>query len=346
VRKRTSGAWSVVTIRDVAAAAGVSITTVSRALNESGRVGPATRDRVLDAAQQLGYEPNDLARSLHGKATGTIAVLVPDITNPFFPELVNGVQEVANEHGRLLLLCQTSEDAGIAVQELLHLRRKRVDGVVLVGGLAGGEDLSAALAGMPIVTVDRDTSVDDAWVVRSNHRLGGRLATEHLIELGHERIAHIGGPADLSVAEDRHDGYRQALEDAGLAYDESLVVQGDFLEQSGYDGVRALRRRRRGFTALFCGNDMMAIGALRALDDVGLAVPQDVSVVGFDDIHLASYLRPGLTTVHQPIQTLGRRAAELLIGPAMDSHEPASEVLDVHIVNRQTTAPRRRRGNR
>ena len=336
----------MVTIRDVAAAAGVSITTVSRALNESGRVGPSTRDRVLDAAQQLGYEPNDLARSLHGKATGTIAVLVPDITNPFFPELVNGVQEVANEHGRLLLLCQTSEDAGIAVQELLHLRRKRVDGVVLVGGLAGGEDLSAALAGMPIVTVDRDTSVDGAWVVRSNHRLGGRLATEHLIELGHERIAHIGGPADLSVAEDRHDGYREALEDAGLAYEESLVVEGDFLEQSGYDGLRALRRRRRGFTALFCGNDMMAIGALRALDDVGLAVPQDVSVVGFDDIHLASYLRPGLTTVHQPIQTLGRRAAELLIGPAMDSHEPASEVLDVHIVSRQTTVPRRRRGHR
>jgi DNA-binding LacI/PurR family transcriptional regulator len=334
----------VVTIRDVAAEAGVSITTVSRALNESGRVGPGTRERVLTAAHRLGYEPNDLARSLHGKATGTIAVLVPDITNPFFPELVNGVQEVANAHGRLLLLCQTSENTAIAVQELLHLRRKRVDGVVLVGGLAGGEDLSSALAGMPVVTVDRDTTIDGAWVVRSNHRLGGRLATEHLIELGHERIAHISGPMGLSVAQDRSDGYREALEEAGLAYDESLVVEGDFLEQSGYDALRTLRRRRREFSAVFCGNDMMAIGALRALDEVGLTVPQDVSVVGFDDIHLASYLRPGLTTVHQPIQTLGRRAAELLIGPAMDSQEPASEVLDVHIVRRQTSAPHRRGG--
>lgn len=334
----------MVTIRDVAAEAGVSITTVSRALNDSGRVGAATRDRVVSAARRLGYEPNDLARSLHGKATGTIAVLVPDITNPFFPELVKGVQEIATAHGRLLLLCQTSEDTDIAVQELLHLRRKRVDGVVLVGGLARGEELSAALAGLPVVTVDRDMTIESAWVVRSDHRHGGRLATEHLIELGHERIAHIRGPARLSVAGDRHDGYREALENAGLPYDESLVVEGDFLEESGYDGLRALRRRRRPFSAVFCGNDLMAIGALRALEDVGLAVPQEVSVVGFDDIHLASYLRPGLTTVHQPIQTLGRRAAELLIGRAMASDgepndgEGAGEVLDVHIVRRQSTA--------
>lgn len=331
----------MVTIRDVAAEAGVSITTVSRALNESGRVGPATRDRVLSAARRLGYEPNDLARSLHGKATGTIAVLVPDITNPFFPELVKGVQEVATEHGRLLLLCQTSEDTDVAVQELLHLRRKRVDGVVLVGGLAGSDELTTALAGLPVVTVDRDTTVDDARVVRSDHRHGGLLATEHLIELGHERIAHIRGPAHLSVAQDRHDGYRKALEEAGLTYDDSLVVEGDFLEESGYDGLRALRRRRRPFTAVFCGNDLMAIGALRALEDVGLAVPDEVSVVGFDDIHLASYLRPGLTTVHQPIQELGRRAAAMLLESTDHDTEPAGETLDVHIVRRQTTARNR-----
>lgn len=332
----------MVTIRDVAAEAGVSITTVSRALNESGRVGRATRERVLNAARRLGYEPNDLARSLHGKATGTIAVLVPDITNPFFPELVKGVQEVATAHQKLLLLCQTSEDSEIAVQELLHLRRKRVDGVVLVGGLAASEQLDAALAGLPVVAVDRDTTVDGSRVVRSDHRRGGRLATEHLIELGHERIAHVRGPAHLSVAQDRHDGYREALEEAGLPYDASLVVEGGFLEEGGYDGLRALRRRRRPFTAVFCGNDLMAIGALRALENVGLAVPDEVSVVGFDDIHLASYLRPGLTTVHQPIQTLGRRAAALLIGSAMNDGQPASEVLDVHIVRRQTTARHRR----
>lgn len=328
----------MVTIRDVAAEAGVSITTVSRALNETGRVGAATRERVLAAAKRLSYQPNDLARSLHGVATGTIAVLVPDITNPFFPELVNGIQTVANEHGRLLLLCQTGEDSDTAVQELLNLRRKRVDGVVLVGGL-GGSQLAAAAAGMSVVTVDRDTNIEGASVVCSDHRRGGRLATEHLIELGHEHIAHISGPGHLSVAQDRQEGYREALESAGLSFDESLVVEGDFLENSGYDAVRAMRRRRRQFSAVFCGNDLMAIGALRALDEVGLAVPTDVSVIGFDDIHLASYVRPGLTTVHQAIEQLGRRAAELLIGADLAAGVVTSEVLDLHVVRRQTTGP-------
>lgn len=329
----------MVTIRDVAAESGVSITTVSRALNESGRVGSATRDRVLAVAVRLGYQPNDLARSLHGGATGTIAVLVPDITNPFFPELVAGVQAVVNERGNLLLLCQTNEDADTAARELLHLRRKRVDGVILVGGLAGDAVHTELASGLPVVTVDRDAGTDGAWVVRSDHRRGGQLATEHLVELGHERIAHIAGPAHLTVAQDRRDGYQKALADAGLTFDDTLVVDGDFLEESGYDALRALRRTRRRFSAVFCGNDMMAIGALRALDELGVPVPDAVSVVGFDDIHLASYIRPGLTTVHQPIEELGRRAATLLLDTALAGGSPSTEVLDVHLVRRATTGP-------
>lgn len=344
MRKRVCKSPSV-TIRDVAAEAGVSITTVSRSLNGSGRVGRQTRERVAGVAARLGYQPNDLARSLHGKGSGTIAVLVPDITNPFFPELVKGVQAVTNEQGSLLLLCQTNEDADTALQEVQNLRRKRVDGVVLVGGLGHSEELADAIAGVPLVTVDRDTNISGASVVRSDHRAGGRLATEHLIELGHEHIAHIRGPAGLSVAQDRHDGYREALEQAELAYDEGLVVEGDYQETGGYDGLRALRRHRRRFTAVFCGNDVMSIGALRALDEVGLSVPDVVSVVGYDDIHLASYLRPGLTTIHQPIEQLGRRAAELLLA-TMDGSEPVSEVLEVHLVRRQTTAPRPSEGGR
>lgn len=336
----------MVTIRDVAAESGVSITTVSRALNGSGRVGAETRNRVLDTAVRLGWQPNDLARSLHGGATGTIAVLVPDITNPFFPELVKGVQAVANERGNLLLLCQTGDDDSTAVEELQHLRRKRVDGVVVVGGMPPSDSLAAAVAGVPLVTVDRDTGLGGSWVVRSDHLGGGRLATEHLIELGHEHIAHIAGPQSLSVARDRLEGYRQALDSAGLSYEESLVVEGDFLESSGYDALCLLRRRRRSFTAVFCGNDLMALGALRALEDLGLDVPSVVSVVGFDDIHLASYLRPGLTTVRQPIEKLGQRAAELLLTDAMDGGTAVSETLDVHLVRRESTAPLRRSGRR
>lgn len=329
----------MVTIHDVAYATDVSVSTVSRALNGSGRVGEATRARVLAAADRLGYQPNDLARSLHGKSTNTIAVLVPEITNPFFPELVNGVQTVASENGGLLLLCQTFGDRDTAVQELLNLRRKRCEGVILVG-VPGGEDLTMAAKGMPVVTVDREPAILSASVVRSDHERGGRLATEHLIELGHERIAHISGPPHLHVSVDRRRGYERALEAAGLSVDDSLVVAGNFHENGGYEAIKGLRRERRQFTAVFCANDLTAIGALRALDEMGLAIPDAVSVIGFDDIHLASYVRPGLTTVHQPIEQLGRRAAELLLRPRGPSVEIVHEVLDVHVVRRQTTRPR------
>ncbi|WP_167305929.1 LacI family DNA-binding transcriptional regulator [Nocardioides euryhalodurans] len=331
-----------VTIRDVASDAGVSVATVSRALSGNGHVGPATRDRIAEAARRLGYQPNDLARSLHGGATGTIAVLVPDITNPFFPELVAGIQAVANEQENLLLLCQTGEDPTTAVRELRHLRRKRVDGVVLVGGLPATDDLGAAVGDLPVVTVDRDAGWPASWSVRADHRGGGRMATEHLVELGHEQIAHIAGPAALTVAQERLAGHREALQASGIEPDESLVVHGDFGEAGGYDALRTLLRRRREFTAVFCSNDLAAVGALRALDEAGFRVPDDVSLVGFDDIHLARYLRPSLTTVRQPIHELGRRAATLLLEAAVGSRPEQHDVLDVELVRRDSTRPVRR----
>ena len=192
-----------VTIRDVATDTGVSVATVSRALSGNGAVGPATRERIAEAAARLGYQPNDLARSLHGGATGTIAVLVPDITNPFLPELVAGIQAVANERENLLLLCQTGEDPATAGRELRHLRRKRVDGVVLVGGLSPDETLGSAVGGLPVVTVDRDAGWPAAGRSGPTTVAGGRVATEHLVELGHERVAHIAGPQQRSVAQER-----------------------------------------------------------------------------------------------------------------------------------------------
>ena len=332
-----------ITIRDIATDAGVSVATVSRALSGNGRVGQATRERIAEAVDRLGYQRNDLARSLHGGATGTIAVLVPDITNPFFPELVAGIQAVANERENLLLLCQTGEDATTAVRELRHLRRKRVDGVVLVGGLAADDALAGAVEGLPLVTVDRDTGVPGCWSVRADHRAGGRIATEHLVELGHERIAHIAGPERLSVAQERAAGYREALVSSGLEPDPSLVVHGDFGEAGGHEALRTLLRRRCEFSAVFCSNDLAAVGALRALDEAGFRVPEDVSLVGFDDIHLAGYLRPALTTVRQPIHELGRRAATLLLEHAVLGEPDRHEVLDVTLVRRDSARPVRGR---
>jgi len=325
-----------VTIRDIASDAGVSVATVSRALSGNGRVGEGTRERIAEAVERLGYQPNDLARSLHGGATGTIAVLVPDITNPFFPELVAGIQAVANERENLLLLCQTGEDPATAVRELRHLRRKRVDGVVLVGGLVPDDALAGAVEGLPLVTVDRDTGLSGRWSVRADHRAGGRIATEHLVELGHERIAHVAGPEHLSVAQERLGGYRESLEASGLEADEALVVHGDFGEAGGHEALRTLLRRRREFSAVFCCNDLAAVGALHALDEAGFRVPDDVSLVGFDDIHLAGYLRPALTTVRQPIHDLGRRAATLLLEHAVPGEAERHEVLEVSLVRRDS----------
>lgn len=330
----------MVTIRDVAAASAVSVSTASRALSGSGRIATHTRERVLANADRLGYQPNDLARSLQGKSTGTIAALVPDITNPFFPELVNGIQWATNQRGGLLLLCQTFENPDTAISELLNLRRKQCEGVIIVG-VPGGRELREATRGMRVVTVDRETAITDARVVRSDHRRGGELAAHHLIELGHERIAHITGPQSLQVSREREQGFREALDQAGLELDESLVVEGDFLETGGYEAIKTLRRRRRDFTAVFCSNDLTAIGAMHGLHEVGLAVPDDVSVIGFDDIHLASYVRPALTTVHQDIRELGIRAAEILLGPDDDS-DHTTELMDVTVVRRETTMPRRR----
>lgn len=333
----------MVTIREVATRAGCSVATVSRVTN-GGPVGQQTRARVLEAADELGYLPNETARSLVGGSTSTVAVIVPDVTNPFFPELVAAIQEVTEHSQHMLFLVQDHDDPETSSRTIRNLRRRQVSGFVVVGGAHLGPEQLALLDGVPHVVLDRGTDSYPAPVVRSDNRAGGRLAAEHLISLGHERIAWIGGPPELTNSQDRLAGLHEALEAARLLPDPDLETDGDFLEQSGYDAMLRLRATRQGFTAVQAGNDLMAIGALRALDELGLQVPQQVSVVGFDDIHLAGYIRPGLTTIHQQITEMGRHAARLLLerdGPAAARPtDPAGHhVFDVRLVRRGSTGP-------
>lgn len=329
------------TIREVARAAGVSTATVSRALNGAGRVSAQTRARVLTTAQDLGYQPNDVARSLLGKSTQTIAIVVPDITNPFFPELVKGFEAAADAREHLVLLCDSAEDETRVWKDLAALRRKQVDGVVLVGVRLGEDRLAAVTSGLPVVTVDREVRLHGASVVQSDHRAGATLATRHLVELGHRRIAHLAGPPGLSVAELRRAGYLDALRAAKCRRDEALVVTAGFLEQDGYNATRELLHRGVDHTAVFAANDLVAIGALDAYEERGVRVPDDVSVVGFDDIHLSRYIRPRLTTVRQDIYGLGARAAEILIDLLSGGapSQPTSEIIQVKLVTRDSTAP-------
>ncbi|HEY3503822.1 MAG TPA: LacI family DNA-binding transcriptional regulator [Actinocatenispora sp.] len=330
------------TIREVAQAAGVSIATVSRALNGESRVSAATRARVTAAAERLGYLPNELARSLHAGSTRTIGLVVPDLTNPFFPELVQAAVALADERGHLVLLCPTADDRDTAYRTAVALRRKQVDGVILIGDRIGGARLAEVLRGLPVVTVDREAHVPGADVILSAHREGGRLAVRHLVECGHRHIAHLAGPDTLRVSRDRLAGYSDALAEAGLP---EVVLAGDGLDEAdGYRLTGELLARHPECTAVFAANDMMAVGALSALRAKGFDVPGDISVVGFDDIHLAGYLRPTLTTVRQDTALLGRRAAAALLDRIGTDAPPIREVVPVELFVRESTAPPKNTG--
>jgi DNA-binding LacI/PurR family transcriptional regulator len=302
------------TIYDVARLAGVSTATVSRALNDTGKIAPATRASIDAAVEQLGYEPNRIARSLVTRTTQTIALLLPDIANPFYAALVSGIQQAALRHDHTMLLCTTEGDPEREEQYLNLLRAKRVDGA-LVDGLRLPPDRIARFVrdGFPIVCLDRDIDSTSIPLVQVDNRLGGLLATEHLISLGHTSIAHVAGAAALRISDDRLAGYRDALLGGGIPADPRLVEHGGFTEEGGYDATARLLEGGVPFTAVFAGNDLSAIGVVAALAEHGLRVPTHVSVVGFDDLRLAAFVRPPLTTVRQPAAEIARLATQILM---------------------------------
>lgn len=303
------------TIYDVARLAGVSTATVSRALNGTGQIAPATRRAIDDAVEQLGYHPNTAARSLVTRSTQTIAVLLPDITNPFYAALVSGVQERALEAGHTLLLCTTESDPDREDDYLRLLRAKQVDGVLVDGLVLPPARIARFVReGLPIVCLDRDVDSTRVPLVQVNNRRGARLATEHLLSLGHRRVAHVSGTPDLGISEERIAGYRDAHNAFGYNVDEELIAVGGFNEEGGYAATKELLDDvRYPFTAVFAANDLSAVGVLSALTESGLRVPQDVSVVGFDDLRLSRFTTPPLTTIHQPATEIARHATELLL---------------------------------
>jgi DNA-binding LacI/PurR family transcriptional regulator len=301
------------TIYDVARLAGVSTATVSRALNGTAPIADATRAAIDDAIEQLGYRPNPIARSLVTRSTQTIALLLPDITNPFYAELVSGIQQLMLEGDQSMVLCTTNGDPEQEARYLRLLRAKHVDGA-LVDGLGLAPERIAAFVedGFPIVCLDRDVDFPTIPLVQVDNRLGARLATDYLISLGHTRIAHITG-AEAQISDAREAGYREALHGAGIEPDPSLVAPGDFTEAGGHAAMRVLLESGARFTAIFCANDLSAMGALNSVLSSGRKVPLDLSIVGFDDVRLAPYTSPPLTTIHQPAAEMARHATELLL---------------------------------
>jgi len=303
------------TMKDVAEHAGVSLSTVSYVVNDSGPVAEARRARVVDAIRILDYTPNESARNLKRRSASTIGLVVPDLANQFFALVAEGVERAASERDVLVVLCAPEATDKPDSQHAALLRSQRLDGVIYLSGVGTPAEAILALSRSgPVVLVDEQIPGFDLPAVVSDGRRGAREVTRHVLEFGHKRIAVIGGPTELWTAEQRLAGYREAIAAAGLDTDDMPVFIGDYRQESGHmlaekalDVAEAERP-----TALLCANDLMAIGALEYCKSKGIRVPDDVSIVGFDDVPIAALVTPRLTTVRQPARDMGYRAAQLL----------------------------------
>jgi LacI family transcriptional regulator len=327
-------------MRDVAERADVSVTTVSHVINATRPVSDELRQRVLAVMEELGYQPNRLARSLRRGKTHTIGMIIPDSINPFFAEVARGVEDTSFAQEYSVILCNSD---GNLDKELLYtnvLIEKQVDGILFVAaGLSTERILELQARRIPLVVVDRDLPDASVDSVLTDNAQGGWLAARHLIELGHRRIACITGPSDITPSAQRVTGYRQALGESNLALDETLILKGDFQYGSGYRAARQLLATLHPPTAIFACNDLMAVGAMSAAVELGLRVPADLSVVGFDDVRLASFANPPLTTVVQPKYEMGVVAASMLLERMRDLDIPARRrVFETSLQARQSSA--------
>lgn len=302
------------TIRDVARMAGVSISTVSLALNGTGPVSTETHRRIWDAAKTVGYSPNPLAQSLKVGRSRLIGVVMADISNPFFGQLLGGVERIALSHSHLVIVSDSGGDPERERAILEHLTNQRVAGIV-ISTLSHdpGQVQHLRRLTMPYVLVDQKVDGIEADFVASDNVLASAILTEHMIRFGHRRIAHIAGRAGLWTAERRLEGFRNTMAASGIEVDESLIVDGDYLGETAYAQAMRLLTRADRPTAIIAANNVMALGALQALQDLGFSCPEDVSLTSIDDVPWGNVIRPRITMVVQPIDEMARVATEFLI---------------------------------
>src|SRR6516225_8663161 len=333
-----------VTLKDVAAMAGVHPATVSRALNPETRllVRDDTARRVLEAAEALGYHPNTVARSLRTRRSSTVGVLIPDLTNPLFPPIVRGIEDRLAADGYVALIGNTDSDDERERMVFDFMRARHVDGLVLATARLHHPLLAeAARAEMPVVLINRLAQDYSFPSVSVDNERGVRMAVAHLSALGHRRIAHIAGPQEMSTGLSRYRGFVTAMESARLPIDDDLVVFAKaFTVEEGLRCSRLLLDRGAGCTAIAAGNDMLAVGCYAALDETGLGCPEDISVVGFNDMPFIDRLRPPLTTIRFPHYQVGTEAAQLLLELISDGSGPVKILyLAPELVIRGSTAP-------
>ncbi len=327
------------TIKDIARKAGVAPSVVSRALNNKYGVKESTKELILKLAREMDYYPNTAARSLVTRKTETIGIMMADISEPYYSQIIRGMDYIANQTGYTLLFSNSYEsiEHNKVLQKMINA--ERVDGLIIVGSNIQEKNFSLTLfdQDIPFVLVERsfaDPRVNCIWV---DNVKGAYLATKYLIEKGHRNIAHITGNLYYQVALDRIEGYKKALHEAGINYSEELVVSGNFIWQGGYEKTKEILRHHPQCTAMFVANDVMAYGVLQAIAEVGLTVPDDLAVIGFDDLEFSGLTNPPLTTIHQPRYELGQKSLELLTAILRGERESGVKIsLDPELVVRRS----------
>ncbi len=322
---------TAVSARQVARRAGVSIATVSRAVNDPGSVAETTRERVLAVAAEMGYRPSTLGRNLVTGRSHLIGLVIPNINSPLYGDMAKGIEDALAGTGLQVVLASTRDEPELEVQAVCDLLSHSVDSGIIINSRVGDETPLEAYSGWVHISPE---SPSFPLRVELDNYAGGRLAVQHLIDLGHRDIAHIAGP--LREGRDRARGWRDELSENGLP--EGSLVTGDYTLKSGAEAAREILKRGRP-DAIFAAGDLMAVGALRALEGTGLRVPEDVSLVGFDDAAYTTLVRPALSTVQQPSYLMGQKAAELVLRH-LAGEEPTIFFLHPTVVERDSTAPK------
>lgn len=317
------------TMKNIAKLAGVSTSTVSHVINKTRFVSEEISERVNNAAKELNYyAPSALARSLKVNRTKTIGMLVTTSTNPFFGEVVKGVERSCYQKGYSLILCNTEGDNERMRQSINTLLQKRVDGLILMCSSLEGEriDVFERYPDIPVVVMDWGPMLFTSDKIQDNSLRGGYLAAKYLIDCGHTEIGCITGPLIKHQAQMRYEGYKRAMNEAGLEFNANWIIESDFECEGGYQAFKKMAQRGALPSSIFVSNDMMAMGVINAANELDIKVPDDLSIIGYDDIHIAKFMSPSLTTIHQPKYRLGQTAVETLVRILDDKSNDAQVV--------------------
>ncbi|WP_422484707.1 LacI family DNA-binding transcriptional regulator [Gudongella sp. DL1XJH-153] len=329
------------TIKDIAKAAGVSTATVSMILNKKDKsISQPTRDKVLKIAKDINYIPNSMARSLVTSQTKTLGLILPDIVNPFFPEIARGAEDKARESGYNIIICNTDDNVDQENKYIQMLSEKMVDGIILTHSANRNDEMTGLEnTRIPIILIDRDyDSPNILGKILVDNAKASSEGVNYLVTKGYRRIAYIAGPLNTGTARDRLEGYKKALLDNDIEYDENLVRVGEYRTRWGYAAAEDLLNSNLDFQAIFCGNDAIAIGAMKRIREMGISIPDDIAIMGFDDIYISSMVDPELTTIKQPNYSMGYEAVKMMIdsieGRKADNN---NLILDTELIIRKSS---------